>query len=96
MIDQYLTQTATLMRPTALAADGSRTYESSSITCRMEPKNRLVTNAKGEEVTSKARLFTTTKVNIGDVILHGGREWPVVAVFERWSMSAISHYEVYF
>lgn len=95
MIEGYLHQTATLKRPTALAADGSRTYTSVSITCRMEPRMRLMTNQKGEQVTSSARLFTIEEVRIGDVIEYDGRDWPVIAAHEQWGMDTVSHWEVY-
>ena len=95
MIGAYLQQTAMLRRPTGLAADGSRTYTSTSILCRFEPRTRLITNQKGEQVTSSARLFTVEEVRIGDLIVHNGREWPVISASEQWTLDAVSHYEVY-
>jgi len=95
VISQYLNDTAVLKRSTAVAADGSHTYTTTTIPCRFEPKNRWLQTKIGELVTSTARIFTTSEVLISDVIAYGGRDWQVRAVYARRGLSEISHYEVY-
>jgi len=95
MISDYLNQSATLKRSGTISVDGSRAYTDVPIVCRFEPKTRQFTSEKGEVVQSQAAIYTITPVKIGDSIVYAGRTWVVQAVFERWGMDSLSHYEVW-
>lgn len=45
---------------------------------RIDYKRRLIRNEKGEQVVSEARVLTMSAVDVGDIVVIGGREWPVL------------------
>ena len=81
MIKGYLNQTATWHYTTGQMNEyGEPETSSKSINVRWEGKRRLVRDNEGREVVSEARVFCTEAVKPGDILEHGGREWPVIAV----------------
>lgn len=82
MIANYLSQTAIWKRVTGHDLFGQPVTAQQSIPVRWEGVRRVVRNAKGEEVVSEARVFTTAPVQPGDILFFNGRDWPVLAVSE--------------
>ena len=80
MIQDYLNQIATWKRVTGQNMYGEPKTEEKEIKVRWEGKRRLVRDNKGREVVSEARVFCVEPVKPGDILEHGGREWPVIAV----------------
>ena len=80
MIKDYLNQTATWHQTTGQNEYGEPVTSSKTIKVRWEGKRRLVRDSQGREVVSEARVFCTEAVKPGDILEHGGREWPVIAV----------------
>ena len=80
MIKDYLNQTATWHCATGQNEYGEPVTSSKTIKVRWEGKRRLVRDSQGREVVSEARVFCTEAVKPGDILEHGGREWPVIAV----------------
>jgi len=80
MIDNYLNQTATWKRVVGQNMYGEPETEEKEIKVRWEGKRRLVRDKEGQEVVSEARVFCVEPVKPGDILEHGGREWPVIAV----------------
>ena len=80
MIKDYLNQTATWHQTTGQNEYGEPVTSSKTIKVRWEGKRRLVRDNQGREVVSEARVFCTEAVKPGDILEHGGREWPVIAV----------------
>lgn len=76
----YLTDTAVLRRVTGMNEFGEPITESLMIKVRWEGKRRLVRDKQGKEVVSEARVFCLDDVQPGDILVYGGREWPVIAV----------------
>jgi hypothetical protein len=80
MIEGYLNQRAVWKRKTGQNEYGEPVTSSKSIKVRWEGKRRLVRDNQGREVVSEARVFCVEPVKPGDILGHGGREWPVIAV----------------
>ena len=80
MIKDYLNQTATWHCATGQNEYGEPVTSSKTIKVRWEGKRRLVRDSQGREVVSEARVFCTEAVKPGDILEHGGRRWPVIAV----------------
>ncbi len=80
MIQEYLNQTATWKRVIGQNMYGEPDFDTKEIKVRWEGKRRLVRDNEGREVVSEARVFCVEPVKPGDVLEHGGREWPVIAV----------------
>ena len=80
MIRDYLNQTATWKRVVGQNMYGEPETERKEIRVRWEGKRRLVRDNEGREVVSEARVFCVEPVKPGDILEHGGREWPVIAV----------------
>ena len=80
MIKDYLNQTATWHCATGQNEYGEPVTSSKTIKVRWEGKRRLVRDNQGREVVSEARVFCMEPVKPGDILEHGGREWPVIAV----------------
>ena len=80
MIKDYLNQTATWHCATGQNEYGEPVTSSKTIKVRWEGKRRLVRDSQGREVVSEARVFCTEAVKPGDILEHGGREWPVISV----------------
>ena len=80
MIEGYLNQRAVWKRKTGQNEYGEPETSSKSIKVRWEGKRRLVRDNEGREVVSEARVFCIEPVKPGDILEHGGREWPVIAV----------------
>ena len=80
MIKGYLNQTATWKRVVGQNMYGEPETEEKEIKVRWEGKRRLVRDNEGREVVSEARVFCVEPVKPGDILEHGGREWPVIAV----------------
>ena len=80
MIKDYLNQAANWHRVTGQNEYGEPVTSSKTIKVRWEGKRRLVRDSQGREVVSEARVFCTEAVKPGDILEHGGREWPVIAV----------------
>ena len=95
MIKDYLNQTATWHCATGQNEYGEPVTSSKTIKVRWEGKRRLVRDNQGREVVSEARVFCVEPVKPGDILEHGGRKWPVIAVSCVPGLNvAISHYEV--
>lgn len=70
---------------------------SSSISCSLNFQNVIVLNGNGQEVTAKAKLQTTTQVNINDLINHNGIDYKVIQVNPVVDFDGnIAFYEVIF
>ena len=80
MIEGYLNQRAVWKRKTGQNEYGEPVTKQKTIKVRWEGKRRLVRDNKGREVVSEARVFCVAPVKPGDILEHGGREWPVIAV----------------
>ena len=80
MIQDYLNQIATWKRVVGQNMYGEPETKEKGIKVRWEGKRRLVRNNEGREVVSEARVFCVEPVKPGDILEHGGREWPVIAV----------------
>ena len=80
MIQDYLNQTATWKRVVGQNMYGEPKTEEKEIKVRWEGKRRLVRDNEGREVVSEARVFCVEPVKPGDILEHGGRSWPVIAV----------------
>jgi hypothetical protein len=80
MIQDYLNQIATWKRVVGQNMYGEPETEEKGIKVRWEGKRRLVRDNEGREVVSEARVFCVEPVKPGDILEHGGREWPVIAV----------------
>ena len=81
MIRNYLNQTATWHYTTGEMNEyGEPQTSSKTIKVRWEGKRRLVRDNQGREVVSEARVFCVEPVKPGDILEHGGGEWPVIAV----------------
>jgi len=75
-----MNQRAVWKRKTGQNEYGEPETSSKSIKVRWEGKRRLVRDNEGREVVSEARVFCVEPVKPGDILEHGGREWPVIAV----------------
>jgi hypothetical protein len=80
MIEGYMNQRAVWKRKTGQNEYGEPETSSKSIKVRWEGKRRLVRDNEGREVVSEARVFCVEPVKPGEILEHGGREWPVIAV----------------
>ncbi len=80
MIEGYLNQRAVWKRKTGSNEYGEPVTKQKTINVRWEGKRRLVRDNEGREVVSEARVFCVEPVQPGDILEHGGREWPVIAV----------------
>jgi hypothetical protein len=80
MIEGYLNQRAVWKRKTGSNEYGEPVTKQKTIKVRWEGKRRLVRDNEGREVVSEARVFCVEPVKPGDILEHGGREWPVIAV----------------
>lgn len=80
MIRDYLNQTAVWKSVIGQNMYGEPETEKKEIRVRWEGKRRLVRDNEGREVVSEARVFCVEPVKPGDILEHGGREWPVIAV----------------
>ena len=80
MIEGYLNQRAVWKRKTGSNEYGEPVTKQKTIKVRWEGKRRLVRDNEGREVVSEARVFCIEPVKPGDILEHGGREWPVIAV----------------
>jgi len=80
MIEGYLNQRAVWKQTIGSNEYGEPTTSSKTIKVRWEGKRRLVRDNEGREVVSEARVFCVEPVKPGDILEHGGREWPVIAV----------------
>ena len=67
-----LTQTATVYKRTGYNDYGEPSFDSGTeIACRWRDVNQLFLNANGEEFTSKAVIYPSQSVEIGDRIAKG-------------------------
>ena len=80
MIEGYLKQRAVWKRVVGQNMYGEPETKQKTIKVRWEGKRRLVRDNEGREVVSEARVFCVEPVKPGDILEHGGREWPVIAV----------------
>jgi hypothetical protein len=80
MIEGYLNQRAVWKRVVGQNMYGEPVTKQKTIKVRWEGKRRLVRDNEGREVVSEARVFCVEPVKPGDILEHGGREWPVIAV----------------
>ena len=89
-------QTATWKRVTGHDGYGEPIYAPDQvIRCRWEEHRRLVRDKHGKEVVSEATAFCYEAVQADDVLVYGGREWPVIAVPDGINAyGKVSHREV--
>ena len=80
MIEGYLNQMAVWKQTIGSNEYGEPITKQKTIKVRWEGKRRLVRDNEGREVVSEARVFCVEPVKPGDILEHGGREWPVIAV----------------
>lgn len=81
MIDTYLTQTMTVRAVSGRSLSGDPILvDTTNVKCRVEYSRQLVRNQTGTEVTSEATVFTTHPVKLDDVLVIGGREWPIISI----------------
>ena len=95
MIEGYLNQGAVWKRKTGSNEYGEPVTKQKTIKVRWEGKRRLVRDNEGREVVSEARVFCVEPVKPGDILEHGGREWPVIAVSTVPGLDGVeNHHEV--
>ena len=83
MITGYLNQIARWKKMVSEGGYPPQPQEpGTEIKVRWEAKRRLVRDAQGQEVVSEARVFCLADIQPGDVLEHGDRDWPVIAVSE--------------
>lgn len=80
MIEGYLNQRTVWKRKIGSNEYGEPVTKQKTIKVRWEGKRHLVRDNEGREVVSEARVFCVEPVKPGDILEHGGREWPVIAV----------------
>lgn len=86
MIDGYAGSRAGWRWRVGINREGTPIYEPAppeepeEIRARVEYGRRLVRDADGEETLSETVCLTSAPVEPGDLIIYGGREWPVLAV----------------
>ena len=94
-----LTQTATLYKRTGYNDYGEPTFDGGTvITCRWRDVNQLFLNANGEEFTSKAVIYPSQSVKVGDWIAKGsgaiGSAIEVRFASESLSLNGEVYYQV--
>ena len=92
MIEGYLNQRAVWKRTIGSNEYGEPVTKQKTIKVRWEGKRRLVRDNEGREVVSEARVFCVEPVKPGDILEHGGREWPVIAVSETPGLDGRIHF----
>jgi len=81
MISEYLNQTVTHKTVSNVNNYNEKTYSSTSTSARFIYKREMIRNADGEEITSKAIVYTKTELSEGDVITHDSKDWVVRFVY---------------
>ena len=81
MLDAYLTDTVVLVRRTGTVTWGNRSETETSVKARVEWKNRMVRDFKGEQVVSSASvLLKSQTLNAGDRIKIDDIERPILSI----------------
>lgn len=103
MLDLFAMQDIGWRRRTGIKDNGAAIYSPAApedptvIKGRVESSRRLVRNEKGEQVISQAYVMTTALIELGDMVVWQGREWPVLTVdIETDLMGKELHREIYF
>lgn len=67
------------------------------IRCRIEYRNRVIRDAKGQEVVSLARVFfrSTEDITFGDRLYFDGRYHGIQQIARQQNRGAVHHLEVY-
>jgi hypothetical protein len=72
------------------------TFSDSTIYCRINWKNRLIKNSRGEDVTASALIITDSSVSIGDFVTYSGRDYEVIQSDPIYDFDGdIDHYEAF-
>jgi len=96
VIGTYLKQSATIKRRTGVTSSGTPLFTTIPIKCLFEWGAKLVVDGTGQVVTAAGHLFTVTPVHVGDLVVHEGRDWTVIAAYARIGLSGkVDHYEVF-
>lgn len=80
MIGPYTNNRVTWKRKTGQNEYGEPMAQDSEITCRLEPRRRVVRSSTGQEVVSELALYTQAAVKPEDLIGIEGVDYPVIAV----------------
>lgn len=97
MINAYLIDTVTIKYLAALDKWQTPTWTEATARARIEQKDRLIYNGKGEQVTSSAVVYLPgdiTEPTNEDRIVIGAVEYPILRIDKKSDFSAC-HYEVY-
>lgn len=96
MIGNYLNQVAQWKRKTHDNKYGEPVYaDPVTIKIRWEGRRRLVRDKQGKEVVSESEVICVEDVQPDDVLVYGGREWPVITVSEVPGLNGeLDHREV--
>jgi hypothetical protein len=94
MINTYLNQTVTIRKK--LGQDeynevvDSTYYTDITVKARFEFGDKITRDTNGQEIIADATLFTTTELNVDDIVIYDGKEFPVVKVFEHPQLNGIN------
>ena len=96
MIGNYLNQTAVWKKKTGDNGYGEPAFANPvAIKVRWEGRRRLVRDKQGKEVVSESEAICIEDVQADDVLVYGGRDWPVIAVSDVPELNGeIDHREV--
>lgn len=71
-------QTVLFKKVSSTDAYGKAVTKDKTIKCRIEYKNKLITDSTGQQATSLGSLFTDEVISIGDIINTQGRDYKVI------------------
>lgn len=97
MIGAYLTETVTVKYLAAMDKWQTPTWTTATVRARIEQKDRLIYNSRGEQTASSAVVYLPgdiTEPTTEDRIVIGAVEYPILRVDKISDFSAC-HYEVY-
>lgn len=78
MYKHLYNQKAIFKKVTGKDSYGKPTTTDKEINCRIEYKNKLITNSTGQQATSLGNLMCDEVINIGDLINTQGRDYKVI------------------
>ena len=97
MIGAYLTETVTIKYLASMDKWQTATWTTAIVRARIEKKDRLIYNGKGEQTASSAVVYLPgdiTEPTTEDRIVIGTAEYPILRIDKISDFSAC-HYEVY-
>lgn len=97
MIENYLTQSAQIIRKSGQDSYSKPTYEDEvSFNCRVDEKIKLLKNAVGDAIQIDATMFvpSTFSISNDDKIVYSGRNYKVYQTSLKSFINNDSHKEV--